>query len=69
MSDNTPETSQTVTPHLFYEDVAGALTWLARTFGLVEREVETMKNEDGKIFHTAMLIGDGSIMMGCPSVD
>ena len=59
MSDNTPETSQTVTPYLFYEDVAGALAWLARVFGLVEREVETMKNEEGKVVHAAMLIGSG----------
>jgi PhnB protein len=58
-----------VTLYLFYEDVAGALTWLARSFGLVEREIETMKNEEGKVVHTAMLIGSGSIMMGCPSVD
>ena len=69
MSENTPETPQTVTPYLFYEDVAGALSWLSRVFGLVEREVETMKNEEGKIVHSAMLIGGGSIMMGCPSVD
>jgi len=64
-----PEIPQTVTPYLFYEDVAGALIWLARTFGLVEREIETMKIEEGKIVHTAMLIGNGSIMMGCPGVD
>ncbi len=69
MSDNTPETSQTVTPYLFYEDVAGALAWLTRVFGLVEREVETMKNEEGKVVHAAMLMGSGSIMMGCPSAD
>ncbi len=69
MSENPSESRQIVTPYLFYEDVSSALVWLTRVFGLVEREVETMKNEDGTIVHTAMLIGNGSIMMGCPSGD
>lgn len=69
MSENTAETQQAITPYLLYEDVAGALSWLSRVFGLREREVETMKNPEGKVVHAAMEIGGGSILLGCPSKD
>jgi uncharacterized glyoxalase superfamily protein PhnB len=63
-----PETPQTITPYLYYEDVAAAMGWLARAFGLREREGETMR-KDGKVVHAALELGDGTILMGCPGPD
>jgi uncharacterized glyoxalase superfamily protein PhnB len=54
-----------ITPYLFYEDVSGALKWLAKAFGFRKFGV-TMKRPDGKINHAAMKCGDGLVMMGYP---
>jgi uncharacterized glyoxalase superfamily protein PhnB len=56
-----------VTPYLLYEDVAGALAWLAKAFGLKERM--RMPGPDGKIVHAEMEIADGVVMMGWPGPD
>jgi PhnB protein len=54
-----------ITPYLLYEDVAGALKFLARAFGF--RKCGAQKSRpDGKIDHAAMKLGDDLIMMGCP---
>jgi PhnB protein len=54
-----------VTPYLFYEDVAGALTWLGEAFGFRERM--RMPGPDGRIRHAEMDVAtDGVILMGCP---
>lgn len=59
---------QRITAYLLYEDVAGALDWLARAFGF--REYGTrMLGPDGKVNHAAMEVGDSLIMMGCPGPD
>jgi PhnB protein len=56
-----------ITPYLLYADVAAALEWLARTFGLRERM--RMPGPDGKITHAEMDFADGVVMMGCPGPD
>jgi uncharacterized glyoxalase superfamily protein PhnB len=56
-----------ISPYLYYRDVAGALDWLARAFGLVERM--RMNGPDGAIVHAEMELADGVVMMGCPSPD
>src|SRR5437588_10389076 len=38
-----------IIPYLYYEDVAGALEWLARAFGFHQRE--RIPGSDGKIAH------------------
>jgi uncharacterized glyoxalase superfamily protein PhnB len=54
-----------VTPYLFYEDVAGALTWLGEAFGFRERM--RIPAPDGRIRHAEMDVAtDGVILMGCP---
>jgi uncharacterized glyoxalase superfamily protein PhnB len=54
-----------ITPYLYYEDVGGALKFLAKAFGF--RKYGTpMRGSDGKINHAAMKLGDDLIMMGCP---
>ena len=37
MPANPPDNMPRITPYLYYKDVAGALDWLARAFGLRER--------------------------------
>ena len=59
---------QRITPYLLYEDVAGALDWLAKAFGFRECGPR-MTGPDGKVNHAAMELGDGIIMMGCPGPD
>lgn len=69
MTVNAVAKTAPITPYLYYEDVAGAMDWLSRAFGFRERESETLRGTDGKVVHTAMELGDGVIMMGCPGAD
>jgi uncharacterized glyoxalase superfamily protein PhnB len=52
-----------ITPYLYYQDVAGALTFLAKAFGFRKYGVQ-MRRPDGKINHAAMKFGADLIMMG-----
>jgi len=54
-----------ITPYLLYEDVGGALKWLAKAFGF-RKYGAPMSRPDGKINHAAMKFGDDLIMMGYP---
>ena len=54
-----------ITPYLLYEDVAGALAFLAKAFGFRKYGVQ-MSGPDGKLNHAAMKLGDDLIMMGYP---
>ena len=58
---------QTITPYLLYEDVAGALDFLARAFGFEEQLRYT--GPEGYVNHAEMRIGDGVIYMGDPGED
>ena len=64
MPANPPSNMPRITPYLFYEDVAGALAWLAKAFGFRERM--RMPGPDGKIMHAEMEMADGVVMMGYP---
>ena len=55
----------TITPYLFYEDLAGAMQFLSRAFGL-KKCGRVMRGKDGKLNHAAMKLGDDLIMMGHP---
>ena len=67
MPANPPQNMPRITPYLLYEDVAGALDWLARTFGFRERL--RLADPDGKVNHAEMELADGVIMLGHPGVD
>ncbi len=54
-----------ITPYLLYEDVGGALKFLAKAFGFRKCGAQ-MLGPDGKIRHAAMQLGGDMIMMGCP---
>jgi uncharacterized glyoxalase superfamily protein PhnB len=53
---------QPIAPYLFYEDVASALDWLARAFGLRERFRLTAPN--GKVAHAELEISGAVVMVG-----
>ena len=57
----------TITPYLLYEDVAGALDFLARAFGFEEQLRYT--GPEGYVNHAEMRIGDGVIYLGDPGDD
>ena len=61
---NPPENTPRITPYLLYENVSGAIDWLASAFGFVERM--RVPGPDGKPAHAEMRLVDGVIMMGCP---
>jgi uncharacterized glyoxalase superfamily protein PhnB len=54
-----------ITPYLYYENVAAAMQFLSRAFGL-KKYGRAMKASDGKINHAAMKLGDDVVMMGGP---
>src|SRR5688572_16613606 len=54
-----------ITPYLLYEDVGGALKFLAKAFGFKKYGAQ-IKGPDGKLNHAAMQLGDDLIMMGYP---
>ena len=67
MPKNPPDNMPRISAYLLYEDVAGALDWLARAFGFRERM--RMPGAEGKILHAEMELADGVIMMGNPGAD
>ena len=56
--------SQTITPYVLYEDVEGALDFLARAFGF--REHLRFTGEGGYINHAEMRHGDAYFFLGDP---
>ena len=54
-----------ITPYLYYEEVAGALKFLSKAFGFRKFGAQ-VKRPDGKINHAAMKLGNYIIMMGYP---
>lgn len=54
-----------ITPYLLYEDVGGALKFLAKAFGFRKHGAQR-SGPGGKINHAAMKLGNDMIMMGCP---
>lgn len=64
---STKHPAQRVTAYLLYADVAKAMRWLAKAFGLREFG-ERLSGADGTVQHAAMKApeGDETIMMGSP---
>lgn len=67
MPANPPENMPRITAYLYYEDVAGALAWLAKVFGFRERL--RIPGPDGQVGHAEMQLADGVVMMGRPGPD
>lgn len=67
MANAPPQSLPRIIPMIAYEDVAGALDWLAAAFRFRER----MRFEEpgGRITHAEMEMGDGVIMLASPTPD
>jgi uncharacterized glyoxalase superfamily protein PhnB len=64
MPQNPPEGYPRVMPYLYYEDAAAALGFLTSAFGFTEK---FRMEDDGKIGHAEVVIGDdGVVMLGQP---
>src|SRR3989442_8103141 len=55
-----------ITAYLFYEDVGGALKWLAKAFDFPKYGAR-VAGPDWKIKHTALQFFPNMLMMGSPS--
>ena len=62
MPKNPPEGMPRVTPYLYYDDLAAALDWLGRAFGLTTRM--SIPGPEGRLMHAEMTMADGVVMMG-----
>ena len=67
MVKNPPENTPRIAPYLLYEDLGGALDFLATAFGFRERL--RIPGPEGTIAHAEMELRDGGVMMGCPGPD
>jgi uncharacterized glyoxalase superfamily protein PhnB len=56
-----PDGHHTVTPHLTFDDAAGAIEWYKKALGA--QEVSRALGPDGKIMHAEIQIGDSRIML------
>ena len=57
-------TTQRVSPYLFYEDVGRAIAWLVEAFGFTERMRLTLPGHGGAVAHAEIGLADGVIMIG-----
>lgn len=76
MVSNPPEGVPRLSPYVLYEDAGGAVDWLVKTFGFVEKS--KMEGEGGAVVHAELSFGgDGGgggggggedcvLMLGCP---
>jgi uncharacterized glyoxalase superfamily protein PhnB len=53
-----------ITPYLYYEDAGAAMDWLIEAFGFEERM--RMTNDEGRVNHGELVLGDGLVMVGEP---
>jgi uncharacterized glyoxalase superfamily protein PhnB len=68
MPKSPPDGMPTVTPYLYYDDVAAAIDWLGKAFGMRKRMA--MPGPGGAILHAEIEIGrDGLVMLGPPSAE
>ena len=65
---NPPDGFPRILPHLIYEDVGAAVTWLTTVFGFREREWVRHVAADGVVSRTQMAVVESVITLGQPSV-
>jgi PhnB protein len=67
MPQNPPEGYTTVTPYLLYENSGAAIEFLTDAFGFTEKY--RMHDENGRVNHAEVTLGDGLVMFGSPGED
>ncbi|MEM9623343.1 MAG: VOC family protein [Pseudomonadota bacterium] len=61
-----PDTIPTISPVLFYPNLAGAASWLTAAFGFTERMADRVTLEDGTVVHAELALGNGMIILSTP---
>ena len=56
----------TISPVLFYNDLAYAAHWLETAFGFKERSTERVTLENGDVAHAELALGNGMIILSTP---
>jgi uncharacterized glyoxalase superfamily protein PhnB len=56
-----------IAPYLLYEDGAAAIEFLTNAFGFEEKM--RMTDDDGRVNHAELALGDDSVMLGYPGAD
>lgn len=67
MPENPPADTPRISAYLLYRDVAGAIDWLTKAFGLRERM--RIPGADGAVSHAELEFAAGLVLMGCPGSD
>jgi PhnB protein len=67
MPENRPEGYGQITPYLLYEDADAAIDFLTRAFGFTEKY--RLTDENGRVNHAEVVLGDGLVMFGRPPGD
>jgi uncharacterized glyoxalase superfamily protein PhnB len=67
MPQNPPEGYPSVMPYLHYEDSDAALEFLVTAFGFTEKV--RMTDDEGRVNHAEVEMGDGVVMLGTPPGD
>ncbi len=65
---NPPDGFPRIVPHLIYDDVGAAVTWLCRVFGFSERTWARHLHADGTVGRTQLQVYDSVMTVGPPSV-
>jgi len=58
-----PEGMPSISPVLFYRDLAAAAEWLCPAFGFAEKREDRITDESGKVQHTELTLGNGLIIL------
>jgi PhnB protein len=66
--DNPPPGMPRIVPHLIYDDIDAAVTFLRDAFGFTERTEHRHTTEDGTIGRTQLDVVDSVITVGLPSI-
>jgi PhnB protein len=61
------ETKNQIIPMLAYEDGIAAMDWLCKVFGFSEKT--RMLDDNGRLAHGELVLGEGIIMLACPTPD
>src|SRR5580765_1470046 len=61
------ETKNQIIPMLAYEDGVAAMDWLCKVFGFSEKT--RMLDDNGRLAHGELVLGEGIIMLACPTPD
>ena len=63
MAETSQDTIPTISPVLFYNDLAQASLWLQHAFGFAERITERITLDDGTVAHAELSVGNGMIIL------